>query len=72
MRSPRRTPKRRNPLATRFEDSDNWANVRVAAPSPTMMTPLAAGRYYITVEDLGGDDFDATTPYTLTITVAGP
>lgn len=46
-------------------------DVSVSAPAP-LGTALTAGRYYISVEDLGGDDFDPLVPYTLTITVTGP
>ena len=43
-RSPRLTPRARRPLATRFDRSDSSANVRRAAPSPTMIR--AGGRRF--------------------------
>ena len=47
-------------------------DLSVTAPQAGPPMPLAAGRYFVTVEDLGGDDFDPAVPYTLTISVAGP
>lgn len=63
-----------NRLADAFDVNGRMLpnELSVTAPFGTPPMPLAAGRYFITVEDLGGDDFDPGVPYTLTISLTGP